>query len=128
MTPKKEFNLVARARSFRYAFRGLRAVLADQHNAWIHAAATGVVLAAGFFFGLSALEWCALVLAITWVWAAEAMNTAVEILCDLVSPDFNPRVEKVKDVAAGAVLICAVGAACVGLILFGPRILGWLNS
>ena len=103
-------------------------MLVGQHNAWIHAAATGVVVAAGLFFGLSALEWCVVVLAITMVWAAEALNTAIEILCDVVSPDFHPRVEKVKDVAAGAVLICAVGAACVGLVLFVPRIVGWLNS
>ena len=127
MKAHAEFNLVARARSFRYAARGLFAVLAFQHNAWIHAVATGLVLAAGLFFGLSALEWCVVALAIALVWAAEAFNTALEILCDVVSPEFHPLVEKVKDAAAGAVLICALAAAGVGLILFGSHVASWLS-
>jgi diacylglycerol kinase (ATP) len=64
----------------------------------------------------------ALVLAIVSVWTAEAMNTAFEFLCDVVSPDFHPMVEKAKDVAAGAVLVCAIGAAGVGALVLGPRV------
>ena len=70
----------ARWRSVRHAARGVAVVLRTQHNAWLHAIATGVVLAAGFFVGLSRLEWCAIVLAMVAVWTAEALNTAIEIL------------------------------------------------
>jgi len=118
----RSFSLGARLASFGNAFRGLALLLATQHNAWIHAAATVVVCALGGLLGVSSGEWLALVLAISAVWSAEAMNTAFEALCDRVSPEHHPLVQRAKDVAAGAVLICAVGAATIGLIVFGPRI------
>ncbi len=116
------FSLGARIASFGHAFRGLAELLATQHNARIHAAATLAVCALAGFLGVSAEEWLAIVLAIAAVWSAEAMNTAFEALCDLVSPDRLPLVQRVKDVAAGAVLVSAAGAATVGLIVFGPRL------
>jgi diacylglycerol kinase (ATP) len=121
------FTLRARIASFGYALRGLAGLLATQHNARIHAVATFAVCALGGILGISAGEWLALVLAICAVWSAEAMNTAFESLCDLVSPDHRPLVRRAKDVAAGAVLVSAAGAATVGLIVFGPRLLGLLR-
>jgi diacylglycerol kinase (ATP) len=118
-----KFSLRARIASFGYAFRGLGELLATQHNAWIHAAATAVVCAFAVGLGISAGEWLAVVLAIAAVWSAEAMNTAFEALCDVVSPDHHPLVQRAKDVAAGAVLVSATGAAAVGLIVFAPRLL-----
>jgi diacylglycerol kinase (ATP) len=98
-------------------------MLATQQNAWIHAAATVIVVSAGFALGLSLAEWCWIVLAIVSVWTAEALNTAFEFLTDVASPNFHPIAEKAKDVAAGAVLLAAVGAAVIGLLIFGPKIL-----
>ena len=98
-------------------------MLASQHNAWLHAAATVVVVTGAAVLGVSRLEWMALVLAIASVWTAEALNTAFEFLCDVASPEFHPLVEKAKDVAAGAVLICAVGAATVGVLVALPYVL-----
>jgi len=72
--------------------------------------------------GLSRAEWCWIVLAIVGVWMAEALNTAFEFLCDVASPQFHPMVKHAKDVAAGAVLLCAVGAAIVGVLVFLPRL------
>lgn len=112
----------ARARSFRFAFRGVGAMLATQHNAWLHAAAVVVVVTAGLGFGIERLEWLAITLAIVAVWVAEALNTAFETLCDVASPDFHPLVERAKDVAAGAVLISAIGALVVAALIFGPRL------
>ncbi len=106
-----------------YAGRGLRALVATQHNAWIHAAATCSVVALGFALEVSRLEWVALVFAIASVWVAEALNTAFEHLCDVASPGFHPLVEAAKDVAAGAVLVCAVGASIVGLLVLGPPLM-----
>lgn len=110
----------ARARSFRHALSGIGTMLTTQHNAWIHLLATLLVVIAGFSFGVSKTEWCLLVLAITAVWVAEALNTALERLCDVASPDFHPLVKQSKDVAAGAVLLCAVGASTIGIIVFLP--------
>ena len=120
----ERFDLRARVRSFRHALRGIWLTLSTQHNAWIHAAATLAAVGAGFWFGIGRGEWLAVVLAIVAVWTAEAINTAFEALCDVASPEFHPMVARAKDVAAGAVLISAIGAVTVGLLVFGPRLLG----
>ncbi len=112
----------ARWLSIRHAARGVGVVLRTQHNASLHAIATGVVLAAGFFVGLSRLEWCALVLAMMAVWTAEAVNTAIELIVDLASPDMHPLAGRAKDVAAGAVLIAACCAAIIGVLVFAPHL------
>ena len=95
-------------------------MLGTQHNAYLHALATVIVIILGFVVGLSANEWRWIVLAVIVVWAAEAFNTAFEFLCDVASPEFHPLVEKAKDVAAAAVLICALGALIIGIMVFGP--------
>ena len=118
------FSVAARARSFGHAFRGLALLLASQHNAWIHAVATLAVLVAGLVLGVSRLEWALLALAIGGVWAAEAFNTAIEQLADVVSPAPDARIGQAKDVAAAAVLLAAIAAAVVGLLVFAPRVLG----
>lgn len=94
-----------------------------QHNAWIHLGVSVVVVVTGALFGLSGLEWAIIVLAIVGVWSAEALNTAVELLADAVSPDHHPLIGQAKDVAAGAVLVVALGATVVGLVVFGPHLL-----
>ena len=122
------FSLAARWQSVTYALRGIGVMLRTQHNAWIHAVATIAVLAAGFAFGIGAGDWLAVVLAIMAVWTAEALNTAFEALCDVASPEFHPMVKRAKDVAAGAVLISAIGALCVGALVFGPRLMALLEA
>lgn len=97
-------------------------MLRSQHNAWVHAAATCVVAVAGLGFGVGRFEWLALLFAIVSVWTAEALNTAFEALCDVASPQFHPLVARAKDVAAGAVLICAVGAVVTAGLVFGPHL------
>ena len=119
----ERFSVGARIRSFRHALRGIWVTLSTQHNAWIHAAATIAAVAAGFALGIRRVEWLAVALAIIAVWTAEALNTAFEALCNVASPEFHPLVERAKDVAAGAVLISAIGAGVVGLLVFGPRLL-----
>jgi len=111
-------------RSVKYAVRGIAIMLRSQHNAWLHAVATVAVIAVGVAVRLSVSEWCWIVLAITSVWTAEALNTAFEFLTDVASPDFHPIAEKAKDVAAGAVLLAACGAAVIGIMVLGPHVLG----
>ena len=99
-----------------------------QHNAWIHAAATLVVLIAAFLFRVSMGDWCWIILAVSIVWTAEALNTAFEFLADAASPEFHPLVRDAKDVAAGAVLLTAVAAAVIGAIIFSPYLQKWFGS
>lgn len=124
----KKFSLSSRIRSFRYAIHGIGLMLRSQHNAWIHAMATVGVVVLGLLFGITRSQWCWLVLAIMAVWMAEALNTALEFLADFASPEFHPLVKKAKDVAAGAVLISAIGSVIIGLFVLGPYLLRLLYS
>lgn len=120
----KPFSIKDRLRSFRYAFKGVVVLFAREHNARIHAVATVCVVGAGFLFGISRMEWVAVVIAIGMVLAAEAINAAIEYLADFVSPGHNEYIGKAKDVAAGAVLIMAICAVVIALIIFIPKVIG----
>jgi diacylglycerol kinase (ATP) len=120
-------TFTGRIRSIRCALKGVRVMIASQHNAWIHAAATVAAAAAGLYFGLDRAEWCWVILAVISVWTAEALNTAFEFLTDVASPAFHPLAAKAKDVAAGAVLITAAGSVAIGLLVFGPHVWGWVR-
>ena len=116
-----EFTISGRIKSFGYAFAGLRTMFHEQQNAWLHALATVLVIGLGFIVGLSTADWKWLVATITIVWFAEAMNTAFEYLCDVVSPEHSEPVKHAKDIAAGAVLICAIGAVIMAVLIFVPH-------
>ena len=116
-------ELQKRIKSFAYAFQGIASFLKKEHNAWIHCTAIVVVTGAGFHFDITSTEWCVVLLCFGMVLAAEAFNTAIERLVNLVSPDYHPIAGDVKDVAAGAVLICAIVAAIIGMIVFLPYLL-----
>ncbi len=122
MKSRESFTFSGRIRSIRHALEGVFLVLKDQQNAWIHFAATGLVIIAGLFFGITSAQWVMVILAIVIVWVAEALNTAFELLCDVTNPEFHPVVKKAKDVSAGAVLMSAVGALMIGIIVFIPYI------
>jgi diacylglycerol kinase (ATP) len=121
--PSPGFTFHGRIRSVRFALRGLALMLRSQHNAWVHAVATVAVLALGLLLGVTAAGWCGLVLAMMAVWTAEALNTALELLADVASPEFHPLVAQAKDVAAGAVLLSALGSVVIGLLILGPPLL-----
>jgi diacylglycerol kinase len=123
MSKTNSLTFSGRIRSFRCAIRGIGVMIASQHNAWIHAVFTVAVVALGLYFRLSLTEWCWIILAFMAVWIAEALNTAFEFLTDVASPAFHPLAEKAKDVAAGAVLIAAIGSALLGVIVLGPHVL-----
>lgn len=111
-----------RAASFGHALRGVVAALRTEVHLQFHAAATVVVLALGWYFRVSPLEWALVALAVAGVWAAELFNTAIETLTNLVSPGYHPLAGRAKDVAAGAVLLAALGALVAGGLVFGPRL------
>ena len=110
-----------RVTSFGHAGRGVWSALRSEVHLRLHAVATVVVIGLGFYSGLSRLEWALVALAVAGVWAAELMNTAIEALTDLASPAYHPLAGKAKDVAAGAVLLAALGALVVGALVFVPH-------
>ena len=131
MNPKtgKKNKLTPRGlyESFAYAFNGVRIILFSQQHAWFYLVTTILIFATSAVVEISAEEWCWMIIAVVSVWTAEALNTAFEFLCDVASPEFHPLVEKAKDVSAGAVLICIIGASAIGFIILGPPLLRFLG-
>ncbi len=112
--------LLSRARSFQYAFAGWWYVLRTQRNAWIHATISLAVLLICAWLQLRNWEWALVIVAIAMVWTAEFLNTALEAVVDLASPQQHHLAKVGKDVGAAAVLIAAISAVLIGLLLLGP--------
>jgi len=98
----------------------------EQHNSRVHLLATALVLVLGLILSISSVQWILLLLLIAQVWVAEALNSAVEYLCDKVTLEHDPLIGKAKDVAAAGVLIASAIAAIGGLMLFVPLIVNML--
>ncbi|MCL4529745.1 MAG: diacylglycerol kinase family protein [Chloroflexi bacterium] len=110
----------SRLRSFIHAFHGWAYVLQTQQNAWIHAVVATIVFIVGLWIGLPPRDWAVIILAITMVFAAEFINTAIEAVVDLASPTHHPLAKVGKDVGAAAVLVAAMAAVLIGLLVLGP--------
>jgi len=95
-------------------------MLRTQRNAWIHAVFSTAVFLLGLWLGLGRLEWAIILLTVAIVWMAEFINTSLEAVVDLASPDLHPLAKVGKDVAAAAVLVGAATAVVVGLLILGP--------
>ena len=119
--------LKKRIDSFRFAFKGLADLFISQPNARIHGVAAIIALLSGSILGLSKIEWCLIILCIFAVLAAEAFNTALEYLTDLVSPEYHTLAGKTKDVAAAGVLLTAFGALIIGTIIYVPKVIAYLG-
>jgi diacylglycerol kinase len=111
---------VSRYHSFGYAFRGWWHVIRTQRNAWVHALATALVVLLALWLRLAVYGWAVLFLAIALVWISEFINTALEAVVDLASPQQHPLAKVGKDVGAAAVLIAALASILVGLLILGP--------
>ena len=120
--------LQSRINSFRFAFSGIQYVLRTQQNAWVHAVISVVVIGLGLWLRIPALSWALLALTMGMVWMAECLNTAVETIIDLVSPQPHPLAKIGKDVASAGVLLAAFSAVVVGLMVFGPPLFQYLFS
>lgn len=128
LPPSRKFSFRQRASSFRCAIRGIGWLIRTEHNAKIHVAVTLVVIVLGAALRISRIDWCWLVTAITLVWTAEALNSALEHLADVAAPAIHPTTARAKDIAAGAVLLASLGAAAIGAIVLGPHVIEWARS
>jgi diacylglycerol kinase len=117
-----------RALSFRYAFGGWWYVIRTQRNAWIHAIVSICVIGISIWLGLNRYDWALLIISIAIVWTAEFINTALEAIVDLTSPEQHELARISKDVGASSVLIAAGSAALIGLIILGPPLWARLSS
>jgi diacylglycerol kinase (ATP) len=111
-----------RLKSLAHALRGVDHIVRTQPNARLHLLAAVLACAAGAYFGLGRAEWLWISVAITLVWSAEAFNTALELLADVLHPARHAGIGRAKDAAAAAVLIAALGAAVIGLLVFVPHL------
>lgn len=117
-----------RIRSFGHAFAGWWYVIQTQENAWIHTLATLLVMVFAAWLQLPARDWAVLILTITLVWFAEFINTSLEAVVDLASPEKHPLAKVGKDVGAAAVLIAAIASVLVGLLIMGPPLWQKISS
>ncbi len=115
-------------KSFSYAFRGIWEVFRREQNFKVHILIGTVALLLGWFFHIAPWEWCFLILVIAMVLSAEMINTAIERLSDVAEPHKNETIRVVKDVSAGMVLVCAIGALAVGIVIFLPKVIAFLQS
>lgn len=119
---QKKFSFAHRLKSFTYAWSGIRSVLKNEHNTWIHLFSTITVVAMGMILKIATGEWIALVIAIVMVWTAEIFNTCIEKIMDHISICNHPQIKLIKDMAAAAVLLASFAAVIVGAIIFIPKI------
>lgn len=109
--------------SFKYAIEGIISSFRTEQNMKIHVFIMIVVIISGIILKLSALEWIILTIVIALVISAELFNTTIETVVDMITKEKNEKAKLAKDVAAGAVLVLAIGSVVVGLIIFIPKIL-----
>lgn len=108
--------------AFVHAFHGIGYCFSRERNCMLHVLAALAVTAAGFYFAISATEWLVVLLNIALVISLEMLNTAIEHICNYVQPQYHPAIKKIKNVAAGAVLIAAMVALISACIIFVPKI------
>jgi diacylglycerol kinase len=120
---KYGINVLKMFTSFIFAWRGIRLAVKEENNMRVHLIAAVLVGTLGFFLQISLTDWAILLLVIGMVWTAEIFNSAFERLVDMVSPDFNEKAGKIKDMAAGGVLVTAVISVLVGFLIFSKYLL-----
>lgn len=119
---ENRFSWGARAKSFGYAWSGLKIVFQKEHNTWIHLVLTLAALLLGILLRISRWEFMVLLIVMGLVWVTEILNTCIEKVMDFVSPEYHPKVKVIKDMAAAAVLIMAIVAVIVGCLIFIPKL------
>ena len=126
MNPKQEYKRLIN--SFKYAIEGIISSFRTERNMKIHVLAMIIVIILSFVLKLDKMEWCFIIIEIISVISAELFNTAIETVVDMVSPERNSKAKLAKDIAAGAVLVVAMGAAIMGVMIFGPKIINIFNK
>jgi len=120
---KEKFSLTKRLKSFTYAFNGLRILIKEEHNSWLHIVAMIIAILLGFALHISSSEWIGIILSIGLVISLELINSAIENLADFGTTELNDLIKKTKDLAAAGVFWSALTAVIIGGIVFLPKLL-----
>lgn len=123
---KDKFSIVKQIKSFKYAFNGFSILFKEEHNSRLHLFFMLLAICFGFYFHLSLNEWGLLIFAIALVFVSEIFNSAIENICDFISPDRHEKIKKIKDLSAAAVLFSTFCSIAIGLILFLPKIIAFI--
>lgn len=108
--------------SFKYAFQGIATGIKKERNMLIHILIMIIVIIFGIIFKIDKTEWMICIILFAMVIAGELFNTSIETIVDMITLEKNEKAKIAKDVSAGAVLVLAIGSACIGLIIFVPKI------
>ncbi|MCL2651031.1 MAG: diacylglycerol kinase family protein [Candidatus Azobacteroides sp.] len=127
MDSKRKQAKTSQIKSFGAAFRGIFVLLRNERNFRFHLFAAVIVLLCCYFFNVEKSEWLVVLLLIGLVFCMEALNTAIEYICDLVSPEYHPMVKNIKDISAAGVLLAAIIAAIAGCVIFIPYIMAMIH-
>ena len=122
-----KFSFMLRMKSFTHAWSGIKTMLVTEHNSRIHLAFTISVLVLGFLFHISRLEFLLLFIVVSMVWIAELFNTCIEKVLDFLTVQKHPEIKRIKDMAAGAVMLASLSALIVGALIFIPKILNYVT-
>lgn len=125
---KHRFSFKDRLLSFTYAINGLKLLFAREHNARIHIAITIAVATMGILFNISTTEWLVVFILIALVFSLEIINSAIENLCNFVSPEWHKAIKEIKDLSAAAVLVAAIISSICGIIIFVPKLCDFFKS
>jgi len=120
---QSKFSIVKRLLSFKFAFQGVKLLFKEEHNSWIHLLLTVIAIILGVWLKISVLEWVLIVFCIGFVFVAEIINSAIENVCDFISPEKHSMIKRIKDLSAAAVLFSAVTSLIVGSLIFLPKFL-----
>jgi diacylglycerol kinase len=120
---KQKFSARKQVNSFKYAFRGLKILISEEHNSRIHLSIALLVILAGILFRISVFEWVAIIIAIGFVITLEIINSVVERISNYISPEYNDKIKGIKDLSAAGVLTGSITAVIIGLIIFIPKLI-----
>ena len=123
-----KFSIKKRAKSFIYAFNGIRLLFLEEHNSRIHAVAAICAIIAGIILKILIFEWIALSFAIGFVFVVETINSSIENTADLISLEKSNKIKKIKDLSAAAVLISSLTALVIGGLIFIPKIVSLIKN
>ena len=120
---QSKFSVLKRMLSFKFAFQGIKLLFKEEHNSWIHLCFTILAVALAVWLKISLLEWVLVIFCIGFVFVIEIINTAIENICDFISPEKNSMIKRIKDLSAAAVLFSAVTSLIVGILIFLPKLI-----
>lgn len=118
----QKFSILARLKSFKFAFQGIKHLFKEEHNSWVHLIFTVVAILMGFWLKISILEWVLILFCVGFVFVSEIINSAIENVCNFISPEKHTTIKKIKDLSAAAVLFAAITALIVGCLVFIPKL------